>query len=367
MRRRVVIAPDSYKGTLSAVAAAAALADGWRTVRPGDEIVTIPLADGGEGTLDAIQAAVPAASRRSRRVTGPDGRPVDARWLLLPDGTAVVELAQSSGLPLMARPDPLRATTYGLGEVLAAASSDARRVVVGLGGSATTDGASGALTALGARLSDRAGRSLEWGGAALASLAEIDLSGLLPPPSGGVECLVDVASPLLGPAGAAAVFGPQKGASPEQVAELEAALVRWAALMGGDPQAPGAGAAGGAAYGLSVGWGASLRPGAREMTELSGLNDVLAGADLLITGEGRFDATSLHGKLVGHLYGLARASAVPMVVVAGAVAAPTDAEGLSAVSLTELAGSSGAARADPARYLRAAGAQVADTLGQDHR
>jgi len=327
---RIVIAPDSFKGSLAASLVASAIADGWRSVRPDDELLLIPQADGGEGTLDAIEAAVPGAARRSAGlVTGPDGRPTPGEWLSLPDEVAVVELAQASGLPLMDSLDPMGAQTRGMGEVIRAAILDgAESLVVALGGSASTDGGRGALEALG------------W-------------PSLILPPPGGVILLTDVTAPLLGPTGAAAVFGPQKGASPAQVAELDARLSRWADRLGGDPAAPGAGAAGGTAYGLATAWGAAIRPGASYIADLTGATSAIAGADLLITGEGRFDDQSLGGKVVGSL--IAQAD-IPVAIIAGQLAAA--APGWAA-SLVELAGSVDAAMGDPVRWLRAAGAKAA--------
>src|SRR3954463_15888301 len=269
---KVVIAPDSFKGTLGAASAAAALAAGWREGRPDDEVLTLPLADGGEGTLEALGHDQPGSSWRSVPVSGPDGRPVDAAWLLLPDGTAVVEMARAAGLPLLERPDPMGASTRGLGELLAAVVADPRvpGVMLPLGGSATTDGGTGALAALGARFLDADGAELPPGGGALARLAPVDLSGLPPPPPDGVSCLVDVTAPLLGPLGAAGQIGPQKGATPEQVAELDAALAHRADLLGGDREAVGAGAAGGTAYGFAVAWGAQFVSGATAVADAAG-------------------------------------------------------------------------------------------------
>lgn len=354
----MIVAPDSFKGSLSAAAAAEAIAAGWREVRPGDRLVLLPQADGGEGTLDAIEAAVPGAVRRSAGiVTGPDGRGTPGAWLELPDGTAVVELALTSGITLMAAPDPLGATTRGLGEVLRAAiSAGATSIVIGLGGSASTDAAAGALAALGLRLLDAAGEPLPDGGAALAGVRTVDRSHLVPPPAGGVTLLADVTAPLLGPTGAAAVFGPQKGASPAQVAQLDDALARLAAVLGGDPAAPGAGAAGGAGYGFAAAWGASTVSGADRVAELSGLAVALAGADVVITGEGRFDEQSLGGKVVGRVLERASAAGVTAAVIAGQV---TGATAVWAASLVDLAGSVEAAMHDPVRWLRAAGAAAA--------
>ncbi len=357
----VVIAPDSFKGSLTATGVAAAIAEGWASVRPGDRIDLAPQADGGEGTLDAVEAAIPGAVRRDAgAVTGPDGRPVDGVWLELPDGTAVVELAQMSGLPMMERLDPMGATTEGLGEVIRAAlDAGARRLTIGLGGSASTDGGAGALAALGLRAAD--GAPLPRGGGALAGLAGLDRSGLIAAPADGVVLLSDVTAPLLGPAGAAAVFGPQKGAAPDQIAELDRALARFAGLLGPGADLPGAGAAGGTGYGFIAAWGAAVVSGADYLAELGRLPERLAAADVLITGEGRFDATSAAGKLVGALIGLAAERGTRVGVVAGQLAA--DPGTAWSGSLVDLAGSVPRAMAEPERWLRAAGAAAASALG----
>jgi glycerate kinase len=363
---RVVIAPDSFKGSLAAAGVAAALDAGWQAARPADEVLAVPLADGGEGTLDVLAAAIPGARWQQARVTGPAGQPVDCPWLDLPDGSAAVELAAASGLPLLSRPDPLGAHTIGLGEVIAAAlAAGARQVTIALGGSASTDGGAGALAALGARFLDADGRPLPAGGGALRDLAAVDLTGLRPPPPGGVSCLSDVRAPLLGPAGAAAVFGPQKGASPAQVALLDEGLARLAGLLGGDPAAPGAGAAGGTGYGLAAAWGALITPGAPQLCRLARLDRALAGAGLVITGEGRYDGTSGTGKVAGTVFAAAVAAGVPAALVAGQVAARPPAAVRLVVSLTELAGGVPQALADPTRYLRLAGQQLARLGGRD--
>lgn len=351
---RIVIAPDSFKGSLSAADVAEAIAEGWRSQRPGDNLTLLPQADGGEGTLAAIEASVPGAIRRSAgAVTGPDGRATPGEWLELPDGTAVVEVAGATGLPLMAVRDAPAASTRGTGEVIRLAlQAGAHSLVLALGGSATTDGGSGALSALGLELTDDRGRSLAEGGAGLAALARVDRDRLMPAPAGGVTLLTDVTNPLLGPTGAAHVFGPQKGASPDQCTELDAALARWAQLLGGDPNAAGAGAAGGTAYGFAAVWGARIVPGAPRIAELTGLTAVAASADLVITGEGRFDEQSLGGKVVGHAIGLGPTVAI----IAGSLAAA--APGWS-VSLTDLAGSPEQAMADPRRWLHEAGTVAA--------
>ncbi|MGR6320136.1 glycerate kinase [Micromonospora soli] len=360
---RVVVAPDSFKGSLGADDAARALARGWLARRPGDDVRLLPLADGGEGTVDAFAAALPDAERRTVTVPGPDGRPASAAWLLLPDGMAVLELAQSSGLPLMAAPDPLGAHTYGLGAVARAAlDAGATGLVIGLGGSASTDGGTGALRALGLRLRDVRGRDLPLGGAALTDLAHLDTTDLLPAPPGGTQLLVDVTAPLTGPTGAAATYGPQKGAGPADVASLDAALRRFAELAGGDPGEAGAGAAGGTAYGLAALWGAAITPGATTIAALVGLVDALTAADVVLTGEGRFDETSLTGKVVGSLLESAASAGVRVGVAAGQIGGAVPGSVSAAVSLVELAGSVDAALTDPTRWLTEAGGVLAGRL-----
>jgi glycerate kinase len=360
---RVVIAPDSFKGTASSTDVAKALADGWRAVHPRDDVVELPLADGGEGTLDALAAARTDAAWSHLQVSGPDSRPATARWLHLPDGTAVAELAQSSGLPLMDHPDPLGAHTFGLGQVLAAAlDAGAKRIIVGLGGSASTDGGMGCLTALGVRFLDRDGAPLALGGGSLVGLDRVDVAGVRPAPLGGVVCLTDVTSPLLGPAGAAAVFGPQKGATGADIDLLERGLTRLHTLLHGPADRPGAGAAGGIAYGLCAVWDAALEHGAAAVAGAAGVPAALAGADLLITGEGRFDATSLSGKVVGHLADLVSADGPPLAIVAGQAAAPPPPGVVAVLALTDLAGGVDQARRDPLRWLRAAGSALAHDL-----
>ncbi|GAA3029608.1 glycerate kinase [Kitasatospora albolonga] len=346
---KVVIAPDSFKGTATAAEAAEALAAGWRSVRPQDRLVLRPMADGGEGTLAAV--AGPAPLHRVPGCTGPDGRPVTGLFALLPDGTAVVELATASGLPLMDRPAPLTATTRGTGQTVAAAlDAGATRLLIGLGGSASTDGGTGLLTALGLRLLDHRGLELPDGGGPLASVAAVDRGALRPPPADGVHLLTDVTNPLLGPTGAAAVYGPQKGATPADIAALDHGLTRLAALLGGEPQRPGAGAAGGTAYGLHTLWSAGITPGAAAVADLLGLDEAVADADLVITGEGRYDATSHQGKAVGEV--LRRAARTRTAVVAGASDLPV-------LTLTALAGSSRAALDAPLHWLAVAGAKLA--------
>ncbi|QEO13743.1 glycerate kinase [Agromyces intestinalis] len=370
MSRRIVLAPDSFKGTVAAADAAAAIARGWRSVVPDDELVERPMADGGEGTIDAFAAAVPGAERMPLTVTGPDGRPVDTAWLRLPDGTGVVELAATSGLTLLDPLRPLDAHTVGFGEAIAAAlDAGCGRLLLALGGSSSTDGGAGALTALGARFLDAGGRQVAPGNRGLGDLRTVDLAALRRPPAGGARILGDVTNPLLGASGAAAVFGPQKGADATTVAVLEANLARFVEVLAGSgdgrdardvralADAPGAGAAGGTGFGL-LAWGARMAGGAAAVADAIDLDAALAGADLIVTGEGRYDGQSAAGKAPTEVAARAAAAGVPVALVAGAVDA--DASAFAAAhSLTHLAGSSAAAMADPVRWLEAAGAALA--------
>ncbi|GAA1822310.1 glycerate kinase [Agromyces salentinus] len=358
---RVVIAPDSFKGTVEATDVAAALARGWARARPGDELVEMPMADGGEGTLDAFLAAVPGATRVPVEVLGPDSRLVPSNWVLLPDGTGVVELASTSGITMLDPLQPLDAHTVGFGEAIAAAlDHGVERLLLGLGGSATTDGGAGALAALGARFADPAGEPVRPGNRGLADLAAVDLGSLRALPPGGAVVLGDVTNPLLGPTGAAAVFGPQKGADAATVEFLEANLARLAGLVDADAGAPGTGAAGGTGFAM-LAWGARLGGGAELIARTIGLPGALADADLVITGEGRYDGQSEAGKAPTEVACLAEQAGVPVALVAGAITAEP-ARFAASVSLTELAGGAAGAMADGVRWLEEAGARLARDL-----
>ncbi|MFE4951842.1 glycerate kinase [Leifsonia sp. NPDC056665] len=359
----VVFAPDSFKGSATAAEVASALAAGWSSVRPDDRVVLAPMADGGEGTLDAFEVAVPGSARRPVRVTGPDGAPRDASWLLLPDGRAVVELAETSGIGLMPTLAPFDAQTTGFGQAIAAAlDAGATGLLLAIGGSASTDGGAGMLSALGARLLDAAGDDVVPGNRGLAGLRRAELRTLRGLPAGGARVLSDVTSPLLGPDGAAAMFGPQKGAGPGDLPVLEAGLARFADVLREagvtvDPATPGAGAAGGTGFGL-LAWGATIAPGSAAVGDALGLPAAVAGADAVVTGEGRYDDQSAAGKVPEYVAGLAAAAGIPALLAAGSIAAqPRGFAG--AVSLTELAGDSAAAIADPLRWAAAAGAELA--------
>ncbi|MCW2752309.1 MAG: glycerate kinase [Aeromicrobium sp.] len=357
-----MIAPDSFKGTASATIAAAAIARGWASVRQGDELVQLPMADGGEGTLDTFAAAVDGAKWMPARVTGPDDAPVDTEWLLLPDGTGVVELARASGLTLLDPLQPLDAHTLGFGQLIAAAlDAGATRLILAIGGSSSTDGGAGALTALGVELQDVSGEQVPFGNRGLAALESARWEGARAAPE-DVVVLCDVSNPLLGPTGAAAVFGPQKGAMPADIPTMDANLARLARVLGRDPQQPGAGAAGGTSFGL-VAWGAELRSGAEEIAARSGLDAAIAAADLVITGEGRFDSQSASGKIPHHIATLAADVGVASSLIAGLIEAPTD-QFSDAVSLSDLAGSGATARAGAEHWLEVAGATLAGRFGQ---
>ena len=326
---KILICPDSFKDALPAAAAARAIACGIRRLGDGLQLIECPLADGGEGSLDALLAAT-GAERRSITVQDALGRPTRADWGWLPKRrTAFVELAEASGIQALAPEErtALHSTTHGVGELIRAAlDAGAERLLLTLGGSATNDGGAGMLVALGARLRDRDGRDLPPGGAALAELAELDLSGLDPRLSHlRVEAAVDVDNPLLGERGASAVFGPQKGAGPEDVRRLDAALARYAdvsaAALGQDHRdLPGAGAAGGMGFAARAFLGAELTPGIELIMAQAGFEALLADADLVITGEGQLDGQSLAGKTPIGVARAARAQGVPVAVLAGRLA-----------------------------------------------
>ncbi len=316
---RVLVAPDKFKGTLPAAQVAAHIAAGLLGAAPGLDVVTAPVADGGDGTLDAAVAA--GFERVPVRATGPTGEPVDSA-IGVRDGVAVVELALASGLVLLPgdRADPLGATSYGTGELfLAALDAECHEVVLAVGGSACTDGGAGMLQALGARLLDAAGGELEPGGAALAELDRVDFTVLDRRLARiRVTLASDVDNPLLGDTGAAAVYGPQKGASGADVAVLDNALARWASLVDAEAAGlPGAGAAGGVGFAALAVLGARRRPGIDVVLKLVGFHDLLAGTDLVITGEGSLDEQTLRGKAPAGVAAAARAAGVAVVAVCG--------------------------------------------------
>jgi glycerate kinase len=388
-----VVAPDKFKGSLTAAEAADALATGLLAVRPDLEIVLLPVADGGDGTLAAAVSAgyelVPVVAE------GPVGALVETAFALR-GGAAVVELADVTGLRrLPGPPAPLTASTYGVGQVIAAAlAHGATRIMLGIGGSASTDGGAGMLQALGLRLTRVDGAEVGRGGAALADVANVDVAGLDrrldigrkagagvagvadvagdSDGSGGAVVLVasDVENPLLGPRGAAAVFGPQKGASPADVEVLEVALSRWAAVTksatGRDlAEAPGAGAAGGTGFGALAYLNARLVPGVELVLDLIGFDAAATGADLVITGEGSLDPQTLGGKAPVGVARSASRRGVPVVAVAGQVrlsdAEIRDAGFAAAYSLSELEPDPAVSMARAPELLALIGHQIAKT------
>ncbi|GCE28019.1 glycerate kinase [Dictyobacter alpinus] len=322
----ILIAPQSLKGSLSAAETGAAIAQGVRNVFPTATITSIPIADGGEGTVQALIDAT-HGELRSQIVTGPAGEAVEAQYGLLGDGQgAVIEMAASSGLPLLrpAQRNPLTTTTYGVGELIKAALDQGRRhFILGIGGSATNDGGAGMAQALGADLLDQQGQSLPFGGAALAQLDRISIEKMdsrLQACHFEIAC--DVNNPLCGPSGASAIYGPQKGATPEMVAELDAALAHYASIIQRDLQRsvaniPGAGAAGGLGAGTLAFLNAELRPGARIILEALQLDEYMKNADLVITAEGRLDEQTAYGKSVGAIAALAKKHGLPVLALAG--------------------------------------------------
>ncbi|WP_376794458.1 glycerate kinase [Thermogemmatispora sp.] len=325
---RIVIAPQALKGSLTAPEAARAIARGLERVLPSAELDLVPIADGGEGTVEALVSATGGQLVR-QTVTGPLGEPVEATFGLLGNGqTAVIEMAACAGLPLVPpeRRDPRLTTTYGVGELIRAALDyGCRHLIIGIGGSATNDGGAGMAQALGVRLLDAQGEDLPYGGAALARLARIVPDGLDPRlRESRIEVACDVTNPLCGPLGASAVYGPQKGATPEMVPLLDAALEHYAEIIQRDlgrsvRDLPGAGAAGGLGAGLLAFLGATLRPGAALVLEAVGLAERLRGASLLITAEGQIDRQTAYGKSVGAVASLARSRGVPVLALAGSL------------------------------------------------
>ena len=352
---KVLVAPDSFKGSISNVEAALAIRAGWLIERPDDVIICKPMADGGEGTLETIASA----NREAIRIE--IDMPHRPYWLLTSDGTACVELASVCGITLLEELDPLHANTYSLGVVLKTVANDKRvkKIIISVGGSASTDGGVGAVMALGGRFLNNEGDEIALGGIGLSELASIDLSNLIPAPTGGVVCLADVTNPLLGEFGAAAIFAPQKGASAEDVLILEAGLKKLqniAALQ----EFPGAGAAGGTPYGLRLAWSATLESGSQTIAELIQLEEAIRGCDLVITGEGRLDSQSQHGKVVGTVVVLARKYGKPIRYCVGSSAVAFDSfSNENGVSLVEIAPSLEDAMGQSQYWLVQAGAKLA--------
>ena len=376
---KILIAPDKFKGSMRASDVAARVAAGISSVAPDAEVIAVPVADGGDGTLDAAVAAgfelVPVT------VDGPTGEPVGTGYARREE-SAVIELADACGLVRLPGGvlAPLTASSAGFGQVIAAAlDAGCRRLILAIGGSASTDGGAGMLTALGARIRDGDGVDLAQGGGALERVADVDLKGLHPALTGADIVLAsDVDNPLLGAHGAAAVYGPQKGATPDDVARLDAALRAWSGAVAkalgvepgpsGHPAAdvPGAGAAGGVGFAAVAVLRATARPGIELMLELTGLRDDLAGADLVVTGEGSLDEQTLHGKAPAGVATAARAAGVPVVTVSGRnllTDGQLTAAGVrKAYTLIDLEPDVGRCMAEPGPLLEALGRAIAADL-----
>lgn len=373
---RVVCAPNAFKGTLTATDAAAAMGRGVLQARPQAEPILLPVADGGDGTLDVLLAASAEARVEHVRATGPLGEQVFARLGWVAHRAAVVELAEASGLRLLKRPpspaDALRSTSRGTGELIGfALDAGAEKVLVGVGGSACTDGGAGLLAALGAALLDDAGNPLPDGGGNLTDLATVDVTGLHPRlRDARIEVAIDTTAPLLGSTGAAAVYGPQKGADLPTVAILERALAHLAEIggpaLGADrtlARRPGTGAAGGCAWGLAA-IGARLLGGAALVCDAVHLDDALADAALVLTGEGRLDASSSTGKAPFEVLRRSLAAGVPCIAVAGRIDADAPAGWAASVALDATAERSGLdPYRDAARLVEEAAAEGVATLG----
>ena len=323
---KVVIAPDSYKGCLSALEVAKAMERGVLSVFPSAEVRKIPIADGGEGTVAALVTATNGQLRQAE-VTDPLGNKISAHWGVLGDGrTAVIEMAAASGLPLVPKEkrDPRVTTTYGTGELIKAALADGlAKIIIGIGGSATNDGGTGMARALGVRFLDAAGQEVAAGGGSLAEICQIDTTGL-DPRLKNTEIVVacDVDNPLCGTRGASAVFGPQKGATPEMVQQLDAGLAKYASCArqatGRDvAEKAGAGAAGGLGAGLMFFTPAQLKPGVEIVLDAVGFSDIVRDADFVITGEGRTDFQTAFGKAPVGVAKVAKTHGAPVFCISG--------------------------------------------------
>ena len=346
---QILIAPDSFKGSATSAQVAMALADGWKITRPGDEIVIVPFADGGEGTLDCIESVTPGSLRIPITVQGATGLNHKSSWLLVGSDTAVIEMATLCGITTLEELDPLGAHSYGLGQALKAALDDERinEILVAVGGSASTDAGFGALSALGFKGLDGSGNQVALGGGNLNLLVSIERPANIVKPARGIKVLVDVQSPLTGLNGAAHIFGPQKGADATQVHQLDDGLTHFLQLLDVEDQ-PGFGAAGGVSCGLAVLLGATIVSGVETIADLIGLEEKIEDSDCVITGEGSFDDQSYRGKAVGYVLEIAKEIKRPVMIACGV---NKNAESPSIISLVDLAPSVESAIADSQRWL----------------
>lgn len=346
---QILIAPDSFKGSATSAQVAKALADGWKSTRPGDEIVIAPFADGGEGTLDCIESVAPGSLRIPITVQGAIGLYHKSSWLLVGSDIAVIEMATMCGITTLDELDPLGAHSYGLGEAIKTALEDERvnEILVAVGGSASTDAGLGALSALGFKGLDGSGTEIKLGGGDLQRLVSIERPANILNPERGIKVLVDVQSPLTGLNGAAHVFGPQKGADAKQVHQLDEGLKHFLNILGVEDQ-PGFGAAGGVSCGLAILLGATIVSGVETIANLIGIKAKIEKSDCVITGEGSFDDQSYRGKAVGYLLETAKESNRPVMIACGV---NKNEESRSIISLVDLAPSVESAIADSQRWL----------------
>jgi glycerate kinase len=354
---RILIAPDSFKGSATSTQVARALADGWIITRPNDEIVIAPFADGGEGTLDCIESVTADSVRIPITVQGATGIQHRSSWLLVGTHIAVIEMATLCGITTLETLDPLGAHSFGLGQAIKAALADERvnEVLIAVGGSASTDAGTGALSALGFKGLDDNETEIALGGGDLHRLARIESPADLRKPARGIKILVDVQSPLTGLNGAAHIFGAQKGADAGQVEHLDKGLAHFLEVLGAKDRA-GFGAAGGVSCGLALVLGASIVSGVSTIADLIGLHEKIEFSDCVITGEGSFDDQSYRGKAVGYLLETAKEIERPVMIACGV---NKNAESPSILSLIELAPSVQSAINDSQHWLIECGKALA--------
>jgi glycerate kinase len=357
---RILLVPDSFKGSASSSEVANAVAKGWAATRTGDEITTIAFGDGGEGTLECIAGAAADAQKIELVAQGADGRDRTTYWLLVNGDTAVIEMAAICGITTLEKLDALGTHSFGLGQVIADALEhpEVREILVAVGGSASTDAGLGALVALGCKAVGADG-DLSLGGGALRNLTRIDLAAGYVAPERGVKILVDVQSPMTGADGAAFVYGPQKGASAGEVEVLDAGLQNFLTVVGAQDRA-GYGAAGGVSGGLATVLGAQIVSGVETLAQISGLLERLDQIDCVVTGEGALDSQSFRGKVVGYVLEQAKARGVVAMVVCGVNKNGADDR---VISLVEIAPTVDDAIKSPAKWLEVAGRRLAERFG----
>jgi glycerate kinase len=354
---RILIAPDSFKGSATSGEVAHAIKQGWISLRAHDLVECAPFADGGEGTLDCVESVSADSERITITVQGATGREHQSSWLLVDGDTAVIEMATLCGITTVDKLDPLAAHSFGLGQAIADALEDQRvkEILVTVGGSASTDGGTGALAAMGFRFTDADGLPVALGGGNLQKIAAIAAPGVLKAPMRGIKVLVDVQSPLLGETGAAHIFGPQKGASATDIQLLDEGLAHLLQLVGLQ-DSPGFGAAGGVSFGLSALQGATIVSGVETLATLIGLDEKIASADYVITGEGSFDSQSFSGKVVGHILDRAQIHGVDAGVICGVNKSGSD---VTAIALVDLAPAVDEAINESKKWLIEAGRKLA--------